>query len=64
MGNNVTWVGAMPPGFGLSELVEPAFLESTVQQAALLLRASGSGFYVRDPVKNKLELAATYNLGE
>jgi signal transduction histidine kinase len=44
------------------ELLDPAFLESTVQQAALLLRASGSAFYLCDPAHNDLKLGAVYQL--
>lgn len=42
----------------------PTFLHSTVQQATLLLRASGSGFYRCGPAQDQIDLAATYNLAE
>lgn len=49
---------------GSTEVVNPAFLESTVRQATLLLRASGSGFYLCDPAHDQAALVATHNLAE
>jgi signal transduction histidine kinase len=49
---------------GLSELLDPAFLETTAQQATLLLRASGGAFYACDPATGQMELAAAHNLPE
>jgi signal transduction histidine kinase len=49
---------------GPSELLDPAFLEITVQQATLLLRASGGAFYLCDPAQGQTKLAATHNLPE
>jgi signal transduction histidine kinase len=49
---------------GPGELLDPAFLEITAQQAILLLRASGSAFYLRDPAQGEMKLVATHNLPE
>jgi GAF domain-containing protein len=49
---------------GPGELLDPAFLETTAQQATLLLRASGSAFYLHDPVTGQTKLAAAHNLPE
>lgn len=40
----------------------PAFLDSTAQQAALLLRATGSGFYVCAPENGPAQLVVSHNL--
>jgi signal transduction histidine kinase len=47
-----------------TEVIDPAFLETIARQATLLLRASGSRFYVCDPAHGQVTLAATYNLEE
>lgn len=44
------------------EIPNLAFLESTVRQATLLLRATCSAFYVRDLAQGKLVLVAAHNL--
>jgi len=44
------------------ESIDTRFLESTTQQASLLLRASGSAFYLCSPSHHQLELAATHSL--
>jgi signal transduction histidine kinase len=49
------------PSF-IAEGSETTFLESSVQQATLLLRASGSAFYLCDPSENDLSLAEVYGL--
>jgi signal transduction histidine kinase len=49
---------------GLSEAVDATFLESTVQQATLLLRATGSAFYLCDLAQDQMRLAASCNLKE
>jgi GAF domain-containing protein len=46
------------------EVIDTAFLETTVRQATLLLQASGGGFYLCDPAQCEMTLAATYNLAE
>ena len=46
------------------EAVDTAFLESTVQQAALLLRASGSGFYLCESEKRNPTLIVSHGLAE
>lgn len=46
------------------ESIDTRFLESTTQQASLLLRASGSAFYLCSPTHDRLELAATDGLVE
>jgi signal transduction histidine kinase len=46
----------------LSEVVDTVFLESTVQQATLLLRASGSAFYLCDLARDQIALAVMHNL--
>lgn len=48
----------------LTECVDPAFLDSTVRQASLLLRASGSGFYLHEPGREQARLVAVYELDE
>ncbi len=53
----------MHNGFAPARVADPAFLESIVQQATLLLRASGSRFYLCDPGQ-EVALVATYNLTE
>ncbi len=40
------------------------FLDSAVQQASLLARATGSAFYLCDPQCRRFELAAAHGLGE
>jgi hypothetical protein len=57
-------VGSMQQNLWPTESVDSAFLESTIQQASLLLRASGGAFYLCDPVHSQTTLAATYNLAE
>ncbi len=47
-----------------TEIANPAFLESTVQQATLLLRARGSAFYLRESEAGQLHLAASHHLDE
>lgn len=44
------------------ESIDTKFLESTTQQASLLLRASGSAYYLCNPSHGQLELAATHGL--
>lgn len=53
-----------PMGDNLStpELVDTDFLESTVQQATRLLRASGSAFYLCEAKDRQFVLAANHNL--
>jgi signal transduction histidine kinase len=46
------------------DVIDTTFLETTVQQATLLLRASGGGFYLCDPALCEMALAATYHLAE
>ena len=46
------------------ESIDTAFLQSTTQQASLLLQASGSAFYLCSPSRDQLELAATHGLDE
>jgi signal transduction histidine kinase len=46
------------------EIIDPAFLESTVQQATLLLRASGSAFYLCGPANGQARLVVSHNLPE
>lgn len=46
------------------EVIDTAFLETTVRQATLLLRGSGGGFYLCDPAYCDMTLTATYNLAE
>jgi signal transduction histidine kinase len=47
-----------------TEVIDLAFLETIARQATLLLRASGSRFYVCDPAHGQESLAAAYNLEE
>jgi signal transduction histidine kinase len=50
-----------------SESIEPIdirFLESTTQQASLLLRANGSAYYLCSPSNDRLELAAIHGLAQ
>jgi signal transduction histidine kinase len=47
---------------GPVEAVDIAFLESTVQQAVLLLRASGSGFFLCESAKKKPTLVVSHGL--
>lgn len=63
--------GTIPLGFFVSvmgydldsiEAAESEFLQGAIQQATLLMRASGGAFYVCDPVLARSELAATHNL--
>jgi signal transduction histidine kinase len=44
------------------ETIDIDFLESTTQQASLLLRATGSAFYLCDPVRDQLELVTAHGL--
>jgi GAF domain-containing protein len=44
--------------------VAPDFLGSTVQQATLLLRATGSGFYLCAPANGGARLVASHNLAD
>ena len=44
------------------QVAAPAFLGSTAQQAALLLRAAGSGFYVCAPENGPAKLVVSHNL--
>ncbi|MGQ9600139.1 MAG: GAF domain-containing protein [Anaerolineae bacterium] len=44
--------------------MDPTLLQSTVEQATLLLHASGGGFYRYDPAPEKLRLLAAYKLQE
>jgi signal transduction histidine kinase len=48
----------------MAEVCEATFLESTVQQATLLLRASASAFYLCDPPGEGLSLARAYGLAD
>jgi signal transduction histidine kinase len=48
----------------LPEVIDQTFLESTVQQATLLLRARGSGFYLCAPINCRAELVVAHNLPE
>jgi GAF domain-containing protein len=48
----------------MAESIETDFLESTVQQATLLLRAGASAFYLCDKKEGSFSLAATHNLLE
>ena len=48
----------------LPEVIDRTFLESTVQQATLLLRARGSGFYLCAPTNCRAELVVSHNLPE
>jgi signal transduction histidine kinase len=48
----------------LPEVLDQAFLQSTVEQASLLLRATGSGFYLCEPARAQASLAAVHNLPE
>ncbi len=54
----------MRSSLDLIEGIGTEFLESTTQQAALLLHASGSAFYLCDPGSGLLELGALYGLSE
>jgi signal transduction histidine kinase len=45
-----------------TESIDTDFLQSTIQQAALLLRASGSALYLCNPTGTEIELAAIYGL--
>jgi signal transduction histidine kinase len=49
---------------GFRETFEETFLDSTVQQATLLLRASGCGYYLCSRTGDSATLAATHNLDE
>lgn len=55
---------SMPHSLRSIEVVDTGFLESTTQQAALLLRASGSAFYLCDPLCGQIELAAWHGLSQ
>lgn len=57
-------MGTMQDDLRPFELIDPAFLESTVQQATLLLRASGSAFYLCNPANGRARLAVSHNLPE
>ncbi len=48
----------------LIESIDTRFLESTTQQASLLLRATGCAFYLCSPSRDQLELAATHGPGQ
>jgi len=52
----------MQRDWGVAEAVEPEFLQNTVRQAVLLLRATGAAFYLRDPARGSSTLAAAHNL--
>jgi signal transduction histidine kinase len=54
----------MPNDLRAADPTDLAFLVSTVQQATLLLRAGGSGFYLCDPVRCHSSLVAAHNFGE
>ena len=54
----------MRQGLPLVKVTDTHFLDSAVQQASLLVRASGSAFYLCDPVCEQVELAATHELQE
>jgi signal transduction histidine kinase len=45
-----------------TEIVDTALLENAIEQAALLLRASGGAYYTFDPIRDQLELVATHGL--
>lgn len=47
-----------------AEFMDPTWLQSAVKQAALLLHASGGGFYGCDPAQPALRLLAAYDLPE
>jgi signal transduction histidine kinase len=47
-----------------SEIVDAAFLENAIEQAMLLLRASGGAYYACDPIRDQLELVVTHGLTE
>jgi signal transduction histidine kinase len=46
------------------EVTDTVFLQATVRQATLLLRASGSAFYLCNPAGGQMELAARHDLAE
>ena len=46
------------------EVTDTHFLDSAVQQASLLVQASGSAFYLCDPACQRFELAAIHGLQE
>jgi signal transduction histidine kinase len=48
----------------LPEVIDRSFLESTVQQATLLLRARGSGFYLCSPSDGQSRLVVAHDLPE
>ncbi|NIV37502.1 MAG: hypothetical protein GWN58_51215, partial [Anaerolineae bacterium] len=48
----------------MPEVTDTHFLDSAVQQASLLVRASTSAFYLCDPACERFELAATHGLQE
>jgi GAF domain-containing protein len=48
----------------LPEVIDQGFLESTVQQATLLLQARGSGFYLCSPSDGQSRLVVSHNLPE
>jgi len=48
----------------LPETFDRAFLESTVLQATLLLRARGSGFYLCAPANGQAQMVVAHNLPE
>jgi signal transduction histidine kinase len=47
---------------GSTEVIDPAFLEITAQQATLLLRGRGSAFYLYDPAQGQIKLVAMHNV--
>ena len=55
---------SMQPESWPIEVLDSAFLDSTVQQATLLLRASGSGFYLCGPAGCQPRLVAAHNLAQ
>jgi signal transduction histidine kinase len=52
----------MPKDLEAAGVFDPAFLESTTQQAVRLLRARGGGFFLCNPTSGEAVLAAAHNL--
>jgi signal transduction histidine kinase len=47
-----------------TEIIDRDFLLSAIQQASLLVRASGSAFYICDPSRGQFELVARHRLAQ
>jgi signal transduction histidine kinase len=47
-----------------TEIIDRDFLLSAIQQATLLVRASGSAFYICDPSRGQFELVAKHRLAQ